>query len=349
VKESGAVAGAKTSGKIKFQDLVIYLSGLLVLQLGLSGLLFFFQTRYAGIESSVNLVDADINRVNKLTIEIGKSEGKGPTTLTLQKSTTGWVLPQEHDFPADSGFVTKFFSALSQWKKGIPVTTTQGAPERFKVGADNFELAVTIFDDHPQPRKFFIGSAPSFKSRYVRLSDSNDIYSVDIPDFLSLPAKLDDVIDIASMKPNAYSITSLSSKDFEIKQSDPPIDWKLVSGGKQEIVHGASVRRVLSKSLDFPIQSLLGSKPSPDYNLDNPDFVIKLGMNQGAAVTYSFSKPKGSDKYYHVLKVSNNDYFLEVADSYVDAMKKIAEEIQAEDARRKEAAKKSAEKSKPAK
>jgi hypothetical protein len=311
-----------------FQGRIVVLSGLLVLQIGLAVLLFFGQAQYRREEPFDRLVRFNCESAGQVTVEVSKTEAK-PQVIVLKKQENAWVLPDEHNLPVDNAFMQLFLNVVADWKKGIPVASTDEAKERFKVAANNYELAITLSDDRRQSCRFFVGTAPAYKSRYVRLSDSNNIYAVELPDSFQLPAQLDDVIDKHFLKPDIPAISSLSIGEFSAQVS-PSKSWLLRSGPQSLELDGNGVRNVLQRVFNFPVRSFLGVQAKADYNMDSPDLVVKLGLTGGKTDTYSFLQPRAADRSSRVLKVASRDGYFSVDDVFVESIRQLPARLMAE-------------------
>ena len=138
MKETAGVAPNSATNKSGFRPLILILSVLLLLQFGLVVMLFAGKSDYKSSAPSAGLLQFEPADLRKVTIETRKSPSE-LSTVTLKKGKTGWVLPELYDFRADANLVQKLLSGLQEWKKGIPVTITANAAERFKVGASDFE------------------------------------------------------------------------------------------------------------------------------------------------------------------------------------------------------------------
>jgi hypothetical protein len=78
------------------------------------------------------------------------------------------------------------------------------------------------------------------------------------------------------------------------------------------------------------VQSLLGTEAEPEYRQDEPALEVKMTREGGEVLGYRFSKPE--DASYYVLKRSDLNYYLKVAEYMVDPVREITREKLVQDA-----------------
>lgn len=86
----------------------------------------------------------------------------------LEKSATGWILPETFSEPADAEQVDKLLEKLATVKQGLAVATTEGAPKRFKTAEDAFERHLVIKEGDNTVGDFYLGSSAGFRHSHVR-------------------------------------------------------------------------------------------------------------------------------------------------------------------------------------
>jgi hypothetical protein len=156
----------------------------LVLQLALALILKLTGASYRPVEPTANLFTCDFNSITNITIEDSRQgTNKEAVKLVLAKDKHSWVLPNYHNSPANPHSIDRFLAMLKSVKKGFPVATTFGAAQHFKVSPDNFEHLISLSSGDQKLAAVYLGMSTGLRTTYARLSNSNDIYSVEIPGY----------------------------------------------------------------------------------------------------------------------------------------------------------------------
>ena len=123
-------------------------------------------------------------------------------------------------------------------------------------------------------------------------------------------------------------------------------ELQVVDLDQKEQTNGEASRGLLGKLTGLSIQSLLGTEAKPEYRQDKPALEVKMTRKGGEVLGYRFSKSE--DASYYVLKRSDLDHYLKLAEYMVDPVREITREklvqIRTEEASSKSAADKRDEK-----
>jgi hypothetical protein len=282
----------------------------------------FQETRYQPLEPTAKLLNCDFDSVNIVTIEENSpNDTNGKPKVVLHKDKHGWMLPEYYGFPASDAGLKRLFTKLKLVKKGFPITTTADAAEHFQVSPTNFQRAISLFSDHQKVTTLYLGTSPGFRNTYARVSDNNDIYSIDITQY-GMSARSSDWIDKGVIQLHPDDITSVDTGSFTVQESGG--NWTLASQERKHPISKEAVMQLIDRLSYVNIISVLGVKSDPDYNTQSPVLFYKLSLKNGKVITYSFSKPK--DKPFYVLKISDKDYFFGVDDRFIKQLQAITPE-----------------------
>jgi len=306
----GGKQSAPGSAQVPGGSAIKFLTLLLVVQVALAVVLKLSEIKYQPVEPTAPLLTCDFPKITNVVIEESQNEGKSKSKVVLQKVPGGWQIPGYFGVPASSDRIDQLLTTLKDLKKGFPISTTTGADEHYKVGADNFERSISLTDDHQKVTTLYVGTAPVFKLVYAKLPDRNEIYTVKLIPF-QLDGKQNDWVDHSIIALQAGNIKSVDMGSFKLQKTDNK--WTLTSPGSQSktgTLHDTVAQNLLDAVSHVTFNMVLGTKPDPTYNMENPVLAFKVALNKGDDVTYTFSKPK--DKPYYVLKVSSQPWYLSV-------------------------------------
>jgi Domain of unknown function (DUF4340) len=292
------------------------LSALLLVQLALAAVLKFFETKYQPAEAIRPLLTCDFSKVSKVIVEVREADGKNTSKVTLEKDQSGWRLPDYYSFPASTVQVEQLLKELKDLKSGYPVTTTSGAADRFKVSADKFERAITMFAGDQTTGALYLGTSPSFRAVYAKAPDNDDIYTIELP-ISQIDAKASDWIDHNALALKPADIAAMDLGSFQLRKK---IDnWSLVSPEKTATLHEDVAQNVIDAIAQLSVDSVLGTKESTTHEAGSPVLSCSVTLKNGNVLNYTFSKPK--DKNYHVLQTSFKPWILSINDGIVTRIK----------------------------
>jgi hypothetical protein len=302
--------------------LIAYLIGLLCLQFCLAALLKVTEPKFQPVEPTAKLVAAELKGVTKITIENGdKSDTKSPHSVLLQKDQQGWKLPELFGCSASSDSVKQVLKTIESLKRGLPVSTTAGAAERFKVSSNNFLRLITFYSGDKKLASLYVGTSPAYRSAYVRLPDSNDIYTAELSEF-EIPIKPNDWIDrnMVQVKPN--DIQSVDFGTFKIEKNGK--QWNLVQSGQHNAISDDPAAKVLDGVTGLTINSVMGDKFPQGYEQSSPALEFKLSLKSGTTVGFDLFKSQAKDKHSFALRRSDQRLYYEVPDWVVTPLTQVS-------------------------
>ncbi len=294
---------------------IFVLSGLLAAQLVLAVVLNLTGEDYGTFQAEEKLLIFNRQAVDGLHIE----DGTDSVVLKIQEGK--WLLPESGDFPASQANVKRLLDKLAALEKGWPVAKTRSAARRFTVDEEQFERKLTLLSDDDAQATLYVGSSPGFRKVYVRPGDGDEVFAVGFNTW-DAEAKADDWID--------KDVLTLDESDVE-RVEVPGVTLQREHGklqvadlGEKEQTNVEESRALLGKLTELRIQSLLGTEAKPEYRQDEPALEVKMTRKGGEILSYRFSKPE--DAAYYVLKRSDLDYYLKVAEYTVNPVKETTRE-----------------------
>ena len=294
---------------------IAILSSLLLVQLVLAIVINMGKQEYGAFQAREKLIAFDAQAADGLRIEDNENK------LMLKKQEGKWLLPESGNFPANADSVERLMEKLSALEKGWPVATTGGAIQRFKVADDEFERKITVLSGEEVLALIYVGTSPGFRKVHVRPVDEDAVFSV-VFNSWEANAKADDWIDKDLFKLDETEIESVEMPGFVLQQEAGGL--KIADLNDKEQIKVEESRSLLDKLTGLRIQSLLGTEAKPEYRQEEPTLEINVVRNEGEALGYRFSKPQ--DASYYVLKRSDQDHYVQVAEHIVNPIKEMTRE-----------------------
>jgi hypothetical protein len=300
------------------QKTVKILAILLVAQLLLAAGIGFTDRGFTKGSEPKPLVNITQEKIDHITLE-----GPDDEQATLVKKQGAWVLPEVDDFPANSSRIEQLIERLGALRTGVPVATSRGAQERFKVSDDQYERRITLFQGDESLARIYLGSSPGMRLVHARDEESDAIYAVKMAAH-DAPAKQADWEDKSILKLSTSDITTIKVNDLTFKRSAPeageqepspasdsPTTWKVEGVPDDKTIKPEAPEKLASLLADLSFERVLGQEGKPDYGLEKPVIEIELTQKEGETLTYRIGKIKDKEEY--VLAVSNRAEYFQLA------------------------------------
>lgn len=296
--------------------LIQVLSGVLFIQLVLAALLTFTGRETGAFASKEPLLDLTLVKVDKITIV-----EKDKPVLVLEKQDEYWQMPGYFDFPVDQEKLRNVTDKLFGITKPWPVATTEAAWKRFKVGKDGFERKMVFAKGDYDLNTLYIGSSPSYRKVHARLTDQDEVYSVEFSTF-EVGSASNDWADKSYLHVERDQITELVLPTVTLKQDGAKM---VVAELKEtEESNGSEINNLTNKIAKLSFSEVLGKEDQPEYQQQSPELEIELTVKSGDQFKYTFSKLKDTDDY--ALKKSVDDYYFKIAGYVVDGFLEFSRE-----------------------
>jgi hypothetical protein len=300
---------------------IFILSGLLAAQLVLAAVLNLTGEDYGTFQAEEKLLSFNRQTVDGLRIE------DSTDSVVLKKQEGKWLLPESGDFPASQPNVKRLLDKLAALEKGWPVAKTRSASRRFTVDEEQFERKLTLFADDDAQATLYVGSSPGIHKVYVRPGDADEVFAVDFNTW-EANAKDDDWIDKGVLTLDESNVERVEMPGIIMQRQDGRLQVMNLEENEQTNVEESSA--LLRSLTGLSVQSLLGTEAEPEYRQDEPALEVKMTREGGEVLGYRFSKPE--DASYYVLKRSDLNYYLKVAEYMVDPVREITREKLVQDA-----------------
>jgi hypothetical protein len=286
----------------------LILSGLLVGQLALAGLLAMTGSDYAAFDAKEPLVAFDKAKIDQIAID-----QTGANSVVLKKEDGKWVVPSFAGFPADATKVSLFLDKLHELKKGFPVATSSDAAARFKVSDRVNERRIVLSAGGKETAKLLVGTSPSFRLANVRAGSGDEIYSVALSAH-EAPTRGEDWMDREVLAIPADQVSSVTfSGGVTLERKDGK--FALAGLNEGEKVIDSKVQSAGGAALRPAFDVIQGKGPEEVAKLDNPDFQVEVKKTDGTTRTYKYKKEAAGGAY--LFAASDRDFVFRVAEPSV--------------------------------
>lgn len=319
-----------------------WLLGLLAAQLLLAFGLSFTSTSLSAKSADLPLLAADRDKIDRLTIE-----GPDHAKVVLAREAGSWKLPDAGGFPADGARLKQMLDRLAGIKLGVPVASSSGAQERFKVGDTAFERRLTLGSGDKTLATIYLGTSPGMRQVHARRGDRSEVYAVELTAY-ELPAKTEDwedktVLHVAKDDIQSIEVGGLtvqrtleaainSALQNVIPQSAPEAakakapEWHAEGLAAGESLKVDAADKLANQLANLTIDSVLGRDEKPDYGLGQPALTLTLARKNGDHADYRLGKMADGQAY--ALKVSTRAEYFKLpgyaAQNLLDAAKREA-------------------------
>jgi hypothetical protein len=254
------------------------LSLVLAVQLAVLAGVLFWNQRAASTPAGA-LLQVDRAKVDGIVIV----DEKG-AKLKLQRTETGWTLPDSQGLPADGEKVGQMLDKLIAASAPWPVATSSESAKRFEVAADKFQREIQLLEQDKVVGDLYFGTSPGFKKVHARRADSDDVYAVAFANY-EATARADDWLDKALLKPNG-DVTALTRPDHWTVQRNGEV-WSLDGIGQGETTKQDVVTDLVNRVVNLRV---LGASDAPAA--DAVPVLLLTARTANGEFDYRFYQPQ---------------------------------------------------------
>lgn len=284
------------------------LAGVLALQLVIALGLNYSGSDYAALEPEEPLMAFNKAEIDQIAISQSNNN-----SVTLKKQDGEWIVPVLADFPANGDQVERFLTKLTDFKKGWPVATSEGAAQRFKTGKDDYERRIVLSSAGKTVGELFIGSSPAYRQVYARNAGSNDVYNIAMVPYEAGTRGDEwmkrDLLTIARDK-----ITGIELGEIIAEKKDDK--WTLANLKPDETVNESALLLLLGSAVNPGFDAVQGKGKDALAKLDPPEFTFTVKREGLAPITYKFKKEAAGGAY--LFASSEHEYLFRVAEKTIE-------------------------------
>ena len=291
--------------------LIQILTGLLVLQLILVGVVYFPKGKPATGGAPL-LGDLTADQVTAVTV----TDAKG-NEISLKNAGDGWVLPDADDYPADAERVSKMLDGLIAIKTDKLITKTPASQKRLEVAADKFQRKV-VLTTADGSKTVFIGTSAGAKATHVRLDGQDETFLTDAITAWDAPAQASGWVKPEFVSVNKDDVTAVTIENtngtLKFAKGDDG-NWTLDGLSADEELDSGKVNAMLTQASKINLNAPIGKKADPSLGLDNPQATVTVSVQpkSGAAQTITLKFGAKDDNNQYALQSSTSDYLVRVS------------------------------------
>lgn len=291
------------------------LAGILLIQIVLSVLVFWPRSSTAGQREPL-FPDLEVEDISALTIE--DAEGN---VVKLEKAAGEWVLPEAGGYLVRAEDVNSFLEKLVALSTGQLVTSSDTSHRRLQVSPDEFARRISFKTSDGAERTVYLGSSPQYGSAHFRLDGQSETYLTSDLSTFDVNATVSTWIDptyptAAQEEVNRMTLENANGTFvFEREGEDA---WTFANLGEDETLDTAQVTAVVRRASSVRMKEPLGTEERPSYGMEDPNAVVTLETDE-KTVTLRVGA-KDSDDAGYIVKSSESDYYVIVADASVKAL-----------------------------
>lgn len=284
------------------------LAGLLALQLVIALGLNYGRSDYAAFEPEEPLLAFNKAEIDQIAISQSSSN-----SVTLKKQNGEWIVPSLADFPANGDQIERFLTKLTEFKKGWPVATSEGAAGRFKTGEDDYERKIVLSSAGKTVGELFIGSSPAYKQIYARTGGSSEIYNIEMVSY-EAGSRGDEWMKRDFLTIPRDKITGFELGDIIAEKKDGK--WTLANLKPDETLKESALQRLVGAAVNPGFDMVQGKGKDDLAKLDPPDVTFTVKRGDLAPITYKFKKEAAGGAY--LFASSEHDFLFRVAEATVE-------------------------------
>lgn len=291
------------------------LAGILIVQIVVSVFVFWPRPSTAGQREPV-FPDLDAEDVSALTIE----DAQG-SVVKLEEVTGEWVLPEAGGYPVRAEDVNSFLEKLVALSTGQLVTSSDTSHRRLQVSPNEFTRRISFETSDGTEHTVYLGSSPQYGSAHFRLDGQSETYlTSDLSTFdvnATMSAWIDTTYPTAAQE-EIDRVTLENANGTLVFEKEGEDSWTFADLGEDETLDTAQVTSIVRRASSVRMSKPLGTEERPSYGMEDPNAVVTLETD-GKTVTLRVGA-KDSDDAGYVVKSSESDYYVVVADASVKAL-----------------------------
>lgn len=284
------------------------LSVVLVVQIALVGLMFFWPQPAAEAGGGPLISDFSASDVTGLTISDNEDN-----QLVLAKNGSDWVLPEADDFPVDGEKVTPILDKIAGIDTNRLVTETEASHKQLQVASDDFNRRVELSMAGGTKHDLYVGSSAGVGATHVRLDDQPNVYLTSELSAFDVNAKASGWIDTLYFTLPQTATVALTLENangtFEFKKDGDT--WTLADLAEGETLNESSITQLVNSASSVRMTTPIGKEEQAAFGLDQPQATLTL-TTADETYTLQIGAQDETDSSY-VLKASNLPYYVRVA------------------------------------
>ncbi|HSC66118.1 MAG TPA: DUF4340 domain-containing protein [Cellvibrio sp.] len=219
------------------------------------------------------------------------------SSVALQKTASGWQLPELQQLPADQQKLDGILQKLEGTKLTWPVTTTPASHERFEVTDNKFQRRIEFFTAGEKKADIFLGSSSGFKKVHLRKEGDDNVYIAELTtfEFATNPTEW--------LQKNLLAVRDpamIKGADYHLKKNGQQWSFVVPTGVISEEIAAEELNQLTNAIANLQIQAIAEQNPESGER--------KTILVASAAGEFTYEFVKSGDGFF-VRRSDNNRYF----------------------------------------
>lgn len=292
------------------------LAAALVLQVALVAFVFWPESTP---EAGPIFPDVEAGSITRVKIT-----GPDGGTIEVARGSDGCVLPQADNYPCRTDRLNNLLDTLGGLVADNVVTRTASSHLRLRVSPSRFERLVEFETNAGKTYKLYLGSALTVSASHVRADGRDEVYKVSELTTSDAPVNSLGWIETEYLFVPQSFLTSVSIDNslgqLELSR-DQDRTWTVKGIEEGEELDQARVNSLLTRAASVSMREPLGRQVIEEYGFGSPTgtYTLESRNDAGTAATVTLTVGAAVQGGY-VVKSSESDYYVLVADFEVDDM-----------------------------
>ncbi|MYF98219.1 DUF4340 domain-containing protein [Candidatus Poribacteria bacterium] len=220
-------------------------------------------------------------------------------TSTLMKQNGTWVVASMDNYPADTESIDELFTKVAEFDNANLVSDNPKNQTEFQVDNTGIETKLLGENDKVIAHLFVGKNTPGFLSSYVRVADSNNVYTAQ--------GYLQGVFDKSTRTWKDRTIFNFNKgivTQINITSPDETVELRLDAENKWQMLQPVSaavnqneVDNLLNAFSQLETDDFAEEKELTEYGLDAPTSSITAILNDGTTATLHVGREEGGKLY----------------------------------------------------
>ena len=220
-------------------------------------------------------------------------------TSTLMKQNGTWVVASMDNYPADTESVEELFTKVAEFDNANLVSDNPKNQTEFQVDNTGIETKLLGENDKVIAHLFVGKNTPGFLSSYVRVADSNNVYTAQ--------GYLQGVFDKSTRTWKDRTIFNFNKgivTQINIISPDETVELRLDAENKWQMIQPVAaaanqeeVNNLLTAFSELKTDDFAEEKELTEYGLDAPMSSITAILNDGTTATLHIGNEEGGKLY----------------------------------------------------
>jgi len=290
------------------------LIGVLAVQVILSIIFFWPKSIVTGSSDPV-FTKISVDDITSLDITDDQNN-----SIVLQKTDSGWVLPEADNYPVKADSVTSILEKLVKIDKTTLVARTDASHKQLQVSRTDFLRRIIIKTNGKGDYILYLGTAPRYTATNFRIEGQSEVYQTTLLSSWELNTRANMWVDTvyAATDQETLSQVVLENAQGSVTFVKDGETWTLVGLQEGEVISLGKINTLVRNASNVAMVEPLGTNNEPEYGMNAPLARVTLTTEDGTKTLLVGVKNLSDNTY--VLKSSASPYYVSAAEYNIQTM-----------------------------